>query len=129
MPYAPMAHETDPREKIRADIGDISEFEVFHNHVLVAIYKRPEKTKSGIFLTDTNREEDKYQSKVGLILKWGEAAFVPDGQWFNGVEFAEGDWIVFKPSDGWPVNVNGVDCRMLEDTNIRGRIQQPDMAW
>ena len=39
------------------------------------------------------------------------------------------DWVVFRPSDGWSVTVNKVICRILDDTNVRGRIQQPDQVW
>lgn len=130
MPYAPMQHKVDPKEHLLSEIGDTSNVEVFNNQVLVAIYKRPERTASGIFLTDANRDEDRYQSKVGLIIKMGDAAFADDGgQWFAGATFEAGDWVVFKPSDGWSINVHGVDCRMLEDVNTRARIQHPDQVW
>jgi hypothetical protein len=39
------------------------------------------------------------------------------------------DWIVFRPSDGWPITVNGVLCRMLDDTSVRGKIDVPDKIW
>ena len=130
MPYAPMLHEVDPKESALKEIGDISEIEVFNNQVLVIIYKRPEKTAKGIYLTDNNRDEDRYQSKVGLIVKLGENAFQDgSGEWFRGITFELGQWVVFKPSDGWAINVRGSDCRMLDDTNVRGRVQHPDMVW
>ena len=130
MPYMVMNHDVDPREAINAEIGDISNVEIFNNQVLCAIYIRPEKTKSGLYLTDQNRDEDKIQGKVGLIVKMGSEAFV-DGndQWFNDVIFNVNDWVVFRPSDGWSVTVNGVLCRIIDDINIRGRIQQPDQVW
>ena len=130
MPAAIMEHIEDPRKKILDEIGDITDFELFHNQVLVAVYLRPEKTKGGIFVPDQNRDEDRYQGKVGLIVKAGPDAFNdPGGKWFQGVELKLHDWIVFKPSDGWGIEVNKRLCRMLDDTNIRARIQHPDMAW
>jgi len=125
-----MNHDVDPREALNKEIGDISNLEIFNNQVLCAIYIRPEKTKSGLYLTDQNRDEDKIQGKVGLIIKMGPEAFV-DGndQWFNDVTFNVNDWVVFRPSDGWSVTVNGVLCRIIDDINIRGRIQQPDQVW
>ena len=65
MPYMRMEHDTDPAEMIRKEMGNISDIEIFHNQVLVAIYIRPEKTKSGLYLSAQTREEDKYQGKVG----------------------------------------------------------------
>jgi len=125
-----MAHDTDPREHLTKEVGDLSGVEIFNMQVLVAVYIRPEKTKSGIILSDKTRDEDRFQSKVGLIVKKGPSAFVDDdGKWFSGLDIKEGDWIVFRPSDGWNVTVNGTLCRMLDDMSIRGRISHPDQVW
>ena len=130
MPHMIMRHEVDPKKAILQAIGDISDFEIFNNKILVAVYIRPEKTKSGIFLTDNHREEDKYQGKVGLILKMGSSAFDdPSGEWFKGVTFNLHDWIIMRPSDGWSITVNGVLCRILDDMNVQGRATHPDQAW
>ena len=125
-----MAHDKDPREALMKEVGDLSGVEIFNMQVLVAVYIRPEKTKSGIILSDKTRDEDRFQSKVGLIVKKGPSAFVDeDGKWFSGLDIKEGDWIVFRPSDGWNVTVNGTLCRMLDDMSIRGRISHPDQVW
>lgn len=125
-----MLHEKDPKEVLLEQVGDISKIEVFNMQVLVAVYIRPEKTKSGLFLSDKARDEDRYQSKVGLIIKRGPTAFVDkDGEWFSGLDIKEGDWIVFRPSDGWNVTVNGTLCRMLDDMSVRARIEHPDQVW
>lgn len=130
MPYMRMEHDVDPAEAIRKEMGDISDIEIFHNQVLVAIYIRPEKTKSGLYLSSQTRDEDKYQGKVGLIIKKGADAFVDDtGKWFKGVNLDVGDWIYFRPSDGWQITVHGQLCRILDDTDIRGRIPTPDTVW
>lgn len=130
MPYMLMDHEEDPAKPLLEQAGDLSSVEVFNNQLLVAVYVRPQKTKSGIILTDKTTDEDRYQSKVGLVLKKGPSAFNDNtGEWFNGVEINEGDWIVFRPSDGWSVTVNGQLCRMIDDVNVRGRIDQPDRVW
>lgn len=130
MPYMRMEHDVDPAETIRKEMGDISDIEIFHNQVLVAIYIRPEKTKSGLYLSSQTRDEDKYQGKVGLIIKKGADAFVDEsGKWFKGVKLDVGDWIYFRPSDGWAITVHGQLCRILDDTDIRGRIPRPDDIW
>lgn len=130
MPFMIMEHEIDPAESIRNEMGDISSVEVFNNQVLVAVYIRPQKTKSGIILTNQTTDEDRYQSKVGLVLKKGPQAFEDiSGQWFDGLNIEEGDWIVFRPSDGWNITVNNVLCRIIDDVNIRGRVDQPDRVW
>jgi hypothetical protein len=63
-------------------------------------------------------------------LKKGPTAFVDkDGEWFSGLDINEGDWIVFRPSDGWNITVNGTLCRMLDDMSVRARIAHPDQVW
>lgn len=129
MPHMLMAHDTDPKDQILEAIGDLSQVELFHNQVLLAVYIRPEKTKSGLILTDNHRDEDRYQSKVGLLVKQGPMAFEQDGNWFSGMSFNEHDWLVFRPSDGWSITVNGVLCRIFDDVNIKGRVPHPDAVW
>jgi len=130
MPPMKMAHATDPKIELLQEVGDIKEVEIFNNQILCAIYIRPQKTKSGIILTEKYVDEDKYQGKVGLVLKMGPEAFVDDsGKWFKNMKIKVGDWVVFRPSDGWSVSINGKSCRILDDVAIRGRVKSPDIIW
>jgi len=129
MPHMMMSHDENPKNKLLEDLGDLSEVELFHNQVLLAVYIRPQKTKSGLYLTDKHTDEDRFQSKVGLLVKSGPQAFEQDGNWFSGVDFKDHDWLVFRPSDGWSITVNGVLCRIFDDINIRGRVPHPDAVW
>jgi len=134
MPAAHMFHEKDPQSRILEEVGDLSGVEIFNNQVLCAVYRRPEKTKGGILLPGSNLDEDKYQSKVGLILKMGASAFKPDSEWFKGVSFSEHDWVVFRPSDGWSITVKTNDggevlCRIIDDVHVKGRVSHPDHVW
>jgi co-chaperonin GroES (HSP10) len=104
-----MTHEEDPKKLILQALGDIEEYKVFHNEVVVAVYLRPEKTKSGIYLPDQHRDEDRHQSKVGLVVKMGSEAFDdPNGNWFRDMDVKLHDWVVYRPSDGWTITVNNV---------------------
>ena len=130
MPPMMMDHDTDPAKKLIDEIGDLSTVELFNNQILVAVYIRPQKTKSGIYLTDKTTDEDRHQSKVGLIMKMGPSAFEENSEgWFKGEEFNLKDWVVFRPADGWSVTVHGVLCRILTDTQVKGRVQNPDEIW
>jgi len=123
-----MLHEDDPREELKSKIGDLGAIDVFHNQVLVATYKRPEKTKSGLYLADSTRKEDEYQGKVGLVLKKGPAAFVDEGNiQFHGMSVEVGDWVTYRFSDGFPLEINGVHCRLLEDSHVKLRVASPDL--
>jgi co-chaperonin GroES (HSP10) len=125
-----MKHDVDPKKDLLTTLGDTSGVDVFNNSVLVAIYVRPSRTKSGIYLTDSYTSEDRIQGKAGLVVKKGPRAFVDErGEWFVDAGIAEGDWVIFRPSDGWAINVNGVACRLIDDTAIRGKVDQPDRVW
>lgn len=130
MPHMVMNHEIDPIAAILDKIGDISEIELFNNQVLVAVYIRPEKTASGLYLSDKTRDEDQHQSKVGLVLKMGDRAF--DDVYrekYTDVTIRKDDWIFFRASDGWATTVNKVLCRIVEDVDVKGRIPHPDQVW
>lgn len=139
MPSTHMEHITDPKEALLQKAGDLSEIDVFGSDVLLAVYQRPEKTKSGIILTDNSRAEDVWQSKCMLVLKMGPTAFLDDdGKKFRDVNV--GDWVVIRPSDGQLVTLNTqrrsvaskddtVLCRIANDLSIRMRVAQPDQIW
>lgn len=130
MPHMPMSHDVDPRDELLKSLGDLSTIELFNNTILLAVYIRPQRTKSGLYLSDKTIDEDRYQSKVGLLVGAGPMAFAdPEGQWFSGVQIKSHDWLVYRPSDGWNVTVNGVLCRMMVDTQIRMRISHPDEVY
>lgn len=138
MPPMLMAHETDPAEDLQRAIGNLDSVDLFHNQILVAIYKRPEKTRSGIIITDQTRDEDEHQGKVGLIVKTGPAAFRPETDaegnikpslWSWADDMGLGQWIFFRAADGWGIKINGVMCRILDDVRVRGRVSSPDQVW
>jgi co-chaperonin GroES (HSP10) len=117
-------------EEIRASIEDLSKFEVMHNQILVGIYIRPEKTSGGIFLTEKTLDEDRWQGKVGLVLKAGPMAFQNEGNTdFHGQSVNEGDWVIYRVSDGLSIDVNGVHCRLIEDVHIKGRVADPSVIY
>jgi len=130
MPQRLMQHDVDPAQLIWDKIGDISDIEIFGNNVLLGVYERPEKTKSGIIITDNTRHEDKHQGKAGLVLKKGPYAFVSDGNYdFRGQDVEVGDWVSIWVSDGRAINVAGQLCRLVEDQYIRLKIPAPDLVF
>lgn len=129
MPPMIMVHDVDPAQELTKKIGDLSKIDVFHNQILVGVYQRPQQTKSGLFLADSTRQEDRYQGKVGVVLKKGKQAFVDDEttKFTDNVEV--GDWVFYRVSDGFPITVNGVLCRLLEEVHIKGRVPSPDQVF
>lgn len=130
MPYMEMEHKVDPKQKLIEELGDISNYEICNNLVLVAVYLRPEKTKSGLIMTDKHLDEDKFQSKVGLIVGHGPLAFKPTGDgWFEQHKFKMHDWVVSRPSNSWSITINGVLCRLVRDNYLDMIVPHPDGAW
>jgi co-chaperonin GroES (HSP10) len=119
--------DANDADDIRAKIGPALEgFQPYFNQILLAIFVRPEKTKSGIFLSDTTLQEDLYQGKAGLVLKKGPMAFTSDERNdFAGLDVSEGDWVVIRPSDGFSLKLGGLMCRVVEDVHIKARIADP----
>ena len=66
----------DPKKAIPELVGNLDGIEVIGDMVLVGIYIRPEKTAGGIIRPTINKQEDVWQGKVGLVLKWGPDAFI-----------------------------------------------------
>jgi len=130
MPFMRMNHSVDPAKILMDELGNLDDIQVFNNEVMVAIYVRPEKTNSGIILPGATRDEDRYQGKVGLVVKMGLQAFDdPNNNWFKGTKVKVGDWVYFRVTDGWSINVHGVSCRMIDDTDVRGMTKYPDAVW
>jgi co-chaperonin GroES (HSP10) len=138
MPIMAMKHEVDPRDELLDDLGDLSGYEVTNNQILCAVYIRPNITSGGIYLTDKTVDEDRFQGKAALVVKMGPQAFVDTDNWRFDVKAKVGDWIVFRPSDGWNITLpsktaksrkDGVLCRMLDDIHMRMIIPNPDAIW
>lgn len=130
MPAVLMKAEEDARDTILKSVGDLSGINVMYSQVLIGIYMRPEKTAGGIILSHQTRDEDRYQGKVGLVLKMGPMAFQDtDDIKFEGQRAKVGDWVVIRASDGWALSINKHDCRMVSDAGIRMIIDRPDIVW
>jgi hypothetical protein len=134
----------NPAQPLWDAAGDLSDYEVFHNLVLVATYIAPPKTLKNEFgedvilhLSDNSISEDRFQGKVGLVLKVGPLAFLDDKtNGFGGVQVKPGDWIIYRPSDGHELFIRdrrksnqGLSCRLIEDIFIRGRTTDPSLIY
>ncbi len=110
---------------------DDPEFLVFHSDVLVATYVRPRKTAGGIIIPEKSVDEDRWQSKVGLVLKLGENAF-KTGAWgvaYEGTVPKVGDYITFHTADTREVGLLGFSCRHVDSSLVRMRVPNPDVIY
>lgn len=124
-----IAAANDPRKGIMDGLGaSLDKIDVYAGRVLLAIYIAPKTTAGGIILTDSTVQEDLWQGTVGLVVKLGPIAFADDDTHkFHGQTVNIGDWVVFRPSDTKRLQINGVDCRLIEDALIDMRIPSPEI--
>lgn len=117
-------------EKVRKDLEDLGDL-VQVGDLLVGLWQRPEKTASGIIITDKTRGEDIYQGKAGLILRLGSLAFQdePDKGIVWPIKPQVGDWVLFRVSDGWPLLVGEQECRIINERGIRMILNRPDVVY
>jgi hypothetical protein len=125
----------DTKEGLLANLGDLSGIEIGKIQVLLAIYVRPQVTASGIALTQKYQKEDIYQGKVGLVVKIGS------GCTFDHLDRPPQlhDWVVVRPSDTWPFDINTdtkalfadefTPCRLAYQDHIRAVVGHPGMVW
>ena len=133
MPLIIMSDEVDSRKEIQDAVAPfLNDFHLTGAQVLMGIYVRPERTKSGLYLSDQYREEDVYQGKAGLILKMGPMKFDEKDSDFFGENLPKvGDWVLYRPSDGFPMEFgNKQKCRILADRRqIKAILTAPDSVF
>src|SRR5258708_34640278 len=81
--------DRDPVQEIIDDVGPhLDDIEIPTQYVLLGKYVRPEgaKTRGGIEIPLEALKDDRFQTKVGLVLKIGNTAFKDDDTGkFHGV--------------------------------------------
>jgi co-chaperonin GroES (HSP10) len=125
-----LSRASNPKTALIMGVGDLSNVHLMSNRVLVAIYIAPEKTAGGIIRATQTIKEDVFQGTVGLVLKKGKTAFRDEPQthnYFHDQDIEIGDWVVFRPGDAKRIQINGIDCRMVEDTLIDMVISDPEL--
>jgi len=125
-----ISQSSNPKLAIITAVGDISKVKVGSDLVLLGTYIRNEKTAGGIIRPKDNVQEDEFQGKVGLVLKKGPLA---SGDWEEGDEIGQNaqlhSWVVFAIKDTWPLQINGVACRVVPYDKLRMRITDPKMVF
>lgn len=128
-----LSKSLDIKEAILEAVGTaVEQYTLFDDDVLLATYIRPEKTKGGIIMPERVKDEDRFQGKAGLLLKCGPTAFRYDrsGMYnFEGDAPKLHDWVVYRPSDGWEIALNGVSCRIIRASMLRGAVEDPSVIW
>jgi len=137
------------KAKLLADLGPVIHgIKLQRNRCLVATYLRPNVTGGGIILTTKTGEEERWQGKVGLLLKIGPSAFDYEeihqymgevGADIDGAHRAfgipqVGDWVVYRTSETHEMGIEVVpgvcaSCRQIFDDSIIMAINDPSVIW
>lgn len=118
------------------NVGDLRDFNLFPTDVLVAHFERTKLPGSTLFAARQTKTEDRFQGKVGLILKLGTQAYVDaiDAK-FHGFSPRAGDWAVYKNTDGREMDIVAAGkvtktlVRVLKDGEIYLTVNRPDRVW
>jgi hypothetical protein len=128
-----MVHDEPPDKVIWREVGSLDQIEVVGQYVLVCAYIRPAtRTIGGIEIPETATEEDRYQGRVGMVLKLGHTAFKDTERPpvdFGGFRCEPGQWIVYRPSDGVRFQIGKRDCRLIADVHVKMRLGTPDEVY
>jgi len=129
----PFDEENDWKERVFNLLGDLDDFPITFNDVLVAKYER-DKVSANLIASVETKREDMYQGVCGLVLTLGPTAFKDD----ENNKFPEicktikrGHWVMYRSSDGWDKDIRAVKeytwvhCRMIQDAHIRARPKYP----
>ena len=135
-----IVHDTDPADEIRDEVGSFCEgVTMLGADVLLVMYERiksrageEKKSKGGIILVETQTgtsSEDKWQGKVGLVMKMGPIAFQDDeSHRFGGIAPKVGDWVIVNVNETYsfdmPVFAKGQHGNTSPTGARRGRIVQ-----
>jgi len=129
-----VADAEDQKSEILKWVGNLDDEKVLGDRVVVATYARPEKI-GHIILPDSQRQEDRFQGVVGLLVATGPNAFVYDGpyrlmqpapdesdedyqkRWCSSVPKV-GDWVVYRPADGFEIAIRRASCRVFKSESI-----------
>ncbi len=125
-----LADAEDQRAKMIDLVGDLSKINIFGNRILVGIYIEPSR-KGSFYLAKETLKESIYQGTVGLILKLGSQAFKDDPEnkiFFRGDSVQVGDYVAFRAGDAKRCQINGLDCRFVEDTLIDMKVDDPNIV-
>jgi chaperonin GroES len=89
------------------------------DRVVVQPLEAEEKTAGGILLPDTAREKP----QRGKVLAVGPGKLNDDGK-RTEVSVAVGDEVIYGRYSGHEIEVNGVDVKIMRETDILGKVSK-----
>lgn len=94
-------------------------------HILVRPVSIKAKTKGGILLPDSVKEDMKYLTTVGRVVSLGELAYADKDKFPNGRWCQVGDYVCYGKHTGTKVLYKGVQFILLFDDQVMMKVGSP----
>lgn len=118
----------DPKQAVWNALGDsLNDQPLYSNNVLLITAPIMGKSRGGIIFTDPTKKEERFQGKIGMVIKVGEVAFNDSEIWPNEhTRPTVGDWVVYRNADTHECAINKYSCRFIKDYLIIMKVSTPD---
>jgi len=94
-------------------------------HVLVRPVSVKSKTKGGIFIPDSTKDDISYLTTVGEVIGLGELAYKDENKFPNGAWCNVGDYVCYGKHAGTKLFYQGIRLILLFDDQIIMRVDDP----
>ena len=94
-------------------------------HVLVRPVSVKEKTKGGILIPNSTKEDMSYLTTVGKVIKIGNLAYNDKDKFSKGPWCKEGDYICYAKHAGQKIQYKEVKMILLYDDQVIMKVQDP----
>ena len=94
-------------------------------HVLVRPVSVKNKTKGGIFIPDSTKDDMSYLTTVGKVIALGELAYKDIDKFPNGEWCAVGDYVCYGKHAGTKLYYQNVKLLLLFDDQVIMRVSDP----
>jgi len=94
-------------------------------HVLIRPVSVKSKTKGGIFIPDSTRDDMSYLTTVGRVVSVGDLAYMDKAKFPTGAWCQVGDHVSYGKHLGTKLFYKGVRFILLFDDQITMRVQDP----
>lgn len=84
-----------------------------------------EKSKGGIFLSDSYKSMEQKGHNVGKVIKMGRNCYNDHDRFLGERYCEEGDWVLYAAYERDRIEVNGHICFILHDDRIIGALEDP----
>ena len=94
-------------------------------HVLIKPVSVKSKTKGGIFIPDSTKDDISYLTTVGEVIGLGELAYKDENKFPNGAWCNVGDYVCYGKHTGTKLFYKGVRFILLFDDQITMKVEDP----